>query len=57
MKQGVFIGTNTTGAFFAGNVGTYQLPYFKLAVVFGKSFSLEPDLVNRDGMVIFPIFG
>ncbi len=54
MKQVVFIGTNTAGALIAGDVGSCQLPYSKLPIYFGRSFSLGTDLQNRDGIGYFP---
>ncbi len=54
MEKVVFIGTNTSGALVAGNVGVCQLPFSRMPVTFGTKLALKPDFINRDGMGYLP---
>jgi hypothetical protein len=54
MDNVIFIGSNTAGAFFTGDVGVCQLPYSNVTVRIPTSIRFEPDFVNRDGIGYLP---
>ena len=54
LKNVLFAGTNTKGAFLTGGFGRTSLPHSGLGIMFGTELNLRPDLSQFEGAGFMP---